>query len=131
MTQTVTGLFDNASTAKNAVAELESIGVPHADISLVASDAHGEHAATKAGEDAGKGAGVGAAAFSQVTPPDRTDARGNSAVKQRHTVDDGGAKSGASSFTEGEARSHIIHSGYASVSTLSKGTDGAWRGTAM
>jgi hypothetical protein len=63
LAQTITGLFDLYVDAKTAVHELESAGVPHSDISIVASDAHGEHAdqMNKAGEDAGKGAGIGAA----------------------------------------------------------------------
>ena len=63
LTQTVTGLFDHYEDATTAVQDLETAGVPHNNISIVASDAHGEHAATmtKAGEDAGKGAGIGAA----------------------------------------------------------------------
>jgi hypothetical protein len=62
LSQTVTGLFDRYTDATTAVQDLETAGVPHSDISIVASDAHGEHAATfnKAGEDAGKGAGIGA-----------------------------------------------------------------------
>ncbi len=63
MSQTVTGLFDLYTDAKTAVDDLETTGVPHSDISIVASDARGEHAdqMNKAGEDAGKGAGIGAA----------------------------------------------------------------------
>ena len=62
MTQTITGLYDSYEDAKAAVQELEAQGVRHGDISIVASDAHGEHAeGDKAGEDAGKGAGIGAA----------------------------------------------------------------------
>jgi hypothetical protein len=62
LSQTVTGLFDRYTDATTAVQDLEVAGVPHSDISIVASDAHGEHAATlnKAGEDASKGAGIGA-----------------------------------------------------------------------
>jgi hypothetical protein len=40
MTQTVTGLFDTYEHAAQAVAELERSGVPHSDISIVASNAH-------------------------------------------------------------------------------------------
>jgi hypothetical protein len=66
MSQTVTGLFDRYDDAKTAVQDLETAGVSHEDISIVANDAHGEHArnaemASGAGEDAGKGAGIGAA----------------------------------------------------------------------
>lgn len=70
MTQTITGLFDHFDDAKAAVRELEDAGVPHSDISIVANDAHGEHArlagergaetASAAGEDARQGAGIGA-----------------------------------------------------------------------
>jgi hypothetical protein len=67
VTQTVTGLFDNYQYAKSAVEALEAAGVPHHAISLIANNAHGEHAPGRdrivhgAEEDAGKGAGVGAA----------------------------------------------------------------------
>lgn len=47
MSKTITRLFDNYSDATNAVRELESLGVPHDDLSIVASNAdksHGEHA---------------------------------------------------------------------------------------
>ena len=46
-------------------------------------------------------------------------------------VNDGGAKRGATSFTEKEARKHIENAGYTDVSPLTKGDDGVWRGTAM
>ncbi|MEP6968482.1 MAG: hypothetical protein ABI906_10420 [Pseudomonadota bacterium] len=70
MTKTVTRLFDNFADAKAAVAELERMGVPHSDISIVASNADGAHGrghqaasndekAREAGEDAGKGASIG------------------------------------------------------------------------
>ena len=59
------------------------------------------------------------------------DAKGNAPIKQAHTVDDGGAKPGANSFTQGQAKQHILNSGYASVSDLTKGSDGIWRGVAM
>lgn len=58
------------------------------------------------------------------------DAKGNAPLKQQHTVNDGAAKPGANSFTEGQAKQHILNSGYASVSDLTKGSDGIWRGTA-
>lgn len=66
MTQTVTGLFDSYEAASAAVQELGAIGVPHADISLVAnnSDSWYRHSDTDtpsdAAEDAGTGAGIGA-----------------------------------------------------------------------
>ncbi len=65
MTETITALFDNYVDARTAVQDLESAGVPHEDVSIVANDAHGEHGntmnAAKTGEDASKGAGIGAA----------------------------------------------------------------------
>jgi hypothetical protein len=66
---------------------------------------------------------VGGAASAQA-------AKGNAPIKQRHTVNDGSSRPAANSFTEGEARQHIMHSGYSDVSALTKGDDGVWRGTA-
>lgn len=43
MSTTISRLFDNYSDAKTAVADLETFGVPHDDISIVANNAHGEH----------------------------------------------------------------------------------------
>ncbi len=63
--KTVTSLFDNYDDAKSAVAELETMGVPHSDISIVASNAegahdhHGPHGADK--DEVRKGASVGTA----------------------------------------------------------------------
>ena len=65
MTQTLTGLFDQYDDARRAVQDLESAGVPHRDVSIVANNARGTHKAdeiaSEASEDAGKGAGIGAA----------------------------------------------------------------------
>jgi len=68
MTQTLTGLFDHYEGAERAMRQLESIGVSHDDISVVANNAHGGHAiasdglpaGTAAKEDAETGAGMGA-----------------------------------------------------------------------
>jgi len=46
MSKTITRLFDDYSDAKNAMHELERIGVPHHDISIVANNAHGTHGAS-------------------------------------------------------------------------------------
>lgn len=46
MTQTITRLFDDYADATNAIRELETIGVPHDHLSIVASNAdkrHGDH----------------------------------------------------------------------------------------
>ena len=78
MTKTVTRLFDNYADAEKAVAELERIGIPERDISLIASNRDNVHdhriragagsdsgagkpdtAAGEATKDAGKGAGIG------------------------------------------------------------------------
>jgi hypothetical protein len=77
MSKMVTRLFDSFSDAKHAVVELERVGVPHGDISLVAhrSDAHtgvahvreprsftaGEASAVDAGVGGGTGGAIGAA----------------------------------------------------------------------
>jgi hypothetical protein len=44
MTRTISRLFDDYSNATAAMRELESLGIPHSDISIVANNAHGEHA---------------------------------------------------------------------------------------
>ena len=73
----------------------------------------------------------GPAALAQTAPPvGGSTAKGNAPLKHVHTVNDGAAKPGANSFTEGQARQHILNSGYSSVSPLTKGKDGVWRGTA-
>jgi hypothetical protein len=72
MSKTITRLFDTYADAERAVVELESLGVPHRDISLVASNADKSHdhrgphraddghtTADHAADDAGKGATTG------------------------------------------------------------------------
>jgi hypothetical protein len=65
--KTVTGLFDNHEDASIAVSELRSMGVPDADISIVANNAAGWHKGeqieddtSNAAEGAASGAGLGA-----------------------------------------------------------------------
>ncbi len=68
MTRTITRLFDEYSDARTAVTELERIGVPHDDLSIVANNAHGAHG-TGTDDDSGinndgdvtRGASAGAA----------------------------------------------------------------------
>jgi len=45
MSRTITRLFDDYDNARAAVNELERMGIPHGDLSLVANNAHGRHAA--------------------------------------------------------------------------------------
>ncbi|WP_267397022.1 MULTISPECIES: hypothetical protein [unclassified Sphingomonas] len=45
MSQTITRLFDDYTDATTAVSELEALGISHGDISIVANNAHGHHAA--------------------------------------------------------------------------------------
>src|SRR2546423_11329502 len=61
--KTVTGLFDNYDDASDAVRELEASGVPHGDISIVASNSDGwydDGDTSKAADNAAGGAGIGA-----------------------------------------------------------------------
>ncbi|QYE33741.1 hypothetical protein KZX46_12885 [Polymorphobacter sp. PAMC 29334] len=51
MTKTLTRLFDNYSDAESAVRDLEAMGVPHSDISIVANDATGTHGGTIRGHN--------------------------------------------------------------------------------
>jgi len=64
-------------------------------------------------------------ALAQTAP-----AKNNAALKPVHTLNDGGARLGANSFTEAQAREHITKSGFSGVSALTKDKTGVWRGTA-
>jgi hypothetical protein len=61
MSRTITRLFDDYSDAKSAVHELEQVGVPHGDISIVANNAHGHHGVgdVNAHGDVSRGASTG------------------------------------------------------------------------
>ncbi len=62
MTQTISGLFDDHSSARAAVSELEGSGIPHSDISIVGHSANGAQGVLgEAANDAGRGAEVGTA----------------------------------------------------------------------
>jgi len=76
------------------------------------------------------GLGLSKVAMAQDTPSGGPDAKGNAPLKHGHTVNDGSPKPGANSFTQTEAKKHILNSGYTDVSALTKGKDGVWRGTA-
>ena len=71
---------------------------------------------------------LGGAALAQASGG--PDAKANAPLKASHTVDDGAPAAGANSFTQAQARRHIVHSGYDAVSALTKGSDGVWRGSA-
>ena len=74
---------------------------------------------------------VAGGSIAQTAPANTSTAKGNSAIKAPHTVNDGSAKPGRNSFTRGQAMKHIEKSGYTGVTGLTKGSDGIWRGTAM
>jgi hypothetical protein len=76
------------------------------------------------------GLGLAGSGFAQDAATGGPTAKGNAPVKSVHTVNDGAAKPGANSFTQDEARQHILNSGYTDVSGLTKGEDGVWRGMA-
>ncbi|MBZ9847996.1 hypothetical protein LB565_08360 [Mesorhizobium sp. CA14] len=60
---TVTGLFDDYQDASDAVSELEAIGVPRDDISIVANNSdnwYRQDETSETSEDAAAGAGLGA-----------------------------------------------------------------------
>lgn len=59
--RTVTGLFDTHEHAAQAVRDLKSLGIPEADISLVASNADRDDFSEDVAEGAGAGMGIGAA----------------------------------------------------------------------
>src|ERR1700749_2198962 len=71
MTVTISRLYDTHNDAQRAVQRLESTGVPHSDISLVANNSDSSFSSAKKvhrdrdgvddrAEGAGKGAGIGA-----------------------------------------------------------------------
>jgi hypothetical protein len=70
MTVTISRLYDNYADAERAVSRLESAGVPHSDISIVANNSDNWFSGDKKDRDrdgvddraesAGKGAGIGA-----------------------------------------------------------------------
>jgi hypothetical protein len=65
MAQTVTALFDRYEDASAAVRNLETLGIPDSDISMVANNTENWHTAdqsSNAPADAGIGAGIGAVA---------------------------------------------------------------------
>jgi hypothetical protein len=65
MAQTVTALFDRYDDASTAVRNLETLGIPDSDISMVANNTENWHKADQpsdASADAGIGAGIGAVA---------------------------------------------------------------------
>ena len=71
-----------------------------------------------------------AAADAAAAPQADANAPGNAAVKDVHQENAGPAASGANSFTEAQARQHIVNSGYTSVTGLSQDSNGLWHGTA-
>jgi hypothetical protein len=62
--KTVTGLFDDYDDASEAVGDLEALGIPNSDISIVASNSTGwyddKDESSEAAEGAAGGAGIGA-----------------------------------------------------------------------
>lgn len=76
-------------------------------------------------------AAMGLAGAASAQASGGPDAKGNAPLKAPHTVNNGAAKRGANSFTEGQARTHIEKAGFSGVTGLTKGQDGVWRGQAM
>jgi hypothetical protein len=75
-------------------------------------------------------AGSNASAPATTAAPN-TNAPSNPAVKTTEGNNPGAPAAGANSFTEGQAKARIESRGYASVTGLSKDTNGLWRGKAM
>ena len=70
-------------------------------------------------------------AFAQAPPEGGQGAKANAPVKSAHTVNDGAAKPGHNSFTEAQARQHVINAGYSSVSNVAMDMIGVWQGLAL
>ena len=76
-------------------------------------------------------ADAAAAPPAAAAPQADATASGNAAIKDPHPDNAGPAAAGANSFTEGQAREHIVNSGYSNVTGLTKDANGVWHGTAM
>ncbi|MCX5580495.1 general stress protein [Kaistia terrae] len=61
MTTTISGLFDTHADATAAVRDLQAFGIPHDDISVVASNVDADTDSSDVAVDASAGAGLGAA----------------------------------------------------------------------
>jgi periplasmic protein CpxP/Spy len=70
------------------------------------------------------------AAAQTGAPQADASASGNAAVKAPHPENAGPPAAGANSFTEGQAKEHIEHSGYTNVTDLMKDDKGVWHGKA-
>ena len=81
--------------------------------------------------------------FAQTTPPQPATQPPPPAVHQptggptsppmaepANAIEKSGVVPGANSFTEAQARSRLERNGYSEVSSLAKGDDGIWRGSA-
>lgn len=53
MSRTITRLFDNYADARNAVSELEAMGIPQSDLSIIANNADSSHGDHDAGDHDG------------------------------------------------------------------------------
>lgn len=60
MSRTVTRLYDDYTDATAAVRDLEGLGIPHRDISIVANNAHGVHGGVDDHGDVSRGTSTGA-----------------------------------------------------------------------
>jgi hypothetical protein len=61
-TKTITGLYDTYDAAAKTVRQIEAVGIPHDDLSVVANnvdDRYGSSEESNAGADAGTGAEIG------------------------------------------------------------------------
>jgi hypothetical protein len=71
---------------------------------------------------------VPVAAQAKATDAAKTPATTDMNAKPGSTAKDMPPLSGANSFTEAQARERIIKSGFTKVETLTKDTEGVWRG---
>jgi hypothetical protein len=72
-----------------------------------------------------------AASYAQAQNPPAAPGPGNPAVRTDSQNNPGAPVAGASSFTEGQAKSRIESHGYSNVTGLTKDGDGVWRGKGM
>lgn len=109
-----------------ALSALTACSKPASETAANAQAAAGD--AASAGADAAAGAVDGALAAGGVVSPPATPQ--NDAINTDANTGDTAQSAGSNSFTEGQARGHIVDAGYTDVAGLTKTPEGLWTASA-
>jgi hypothetical protein len=125
---------NDAASAGNAAGDATaSAGNAMGDATASAGNAMGDatasagNAASDAADSASNAMGTDNAHGPVVAAP---HGPGNPAIDTTPTTGDHGQASGASSFTEGQARGALEHAGYTNITGLTQNSSGQWEGAA-